>query len=111
MTLTPNDITFELNGNIYKVPFVMMADHPVILQQLKELGHDLSMYEWKGRKLRMKDVLTKLSFSNIIQLFSLKGCNTVLISCFYKKAASDKALNELFLNPEQPLNLSFAWNM
>lgn len=111
MIITNNDITFELNGNIYKVPFVMMADHPVIIQQLKELGHDLTIYEWKGRKLRMKDVLTKLSLGNIINLFSLKGCGTVLISCFYKTAASDKALNELLLNPTQPLNLSFAWNM
>lgn len=110
MIITDNDITFELNGNIYKVPFVMMADHPVIIQHLKELGHDLTIYEWKGRKLRMKDVLTKLSFSSIIHLFGLKGCKTVLISCFFKKASSDKALNELLLNPKPTLNLSFAWN-
>lgn len=85
MTITDKDITFSIKGKVYKVPFVIMAEDQAVLFGLLMWGAvDLSIYGYEGRKMRMRDVLMKMNYDKVINVFLRKECAKILKSCFLR---------------------------
>jgi hypothetical protein len=96
MIIGDKDITFELKGNTYKVPYCIMADNRTILERMKKVGLNFIM----ANELRC------LKHSEILLLFEGDEFKSLLTSCFYKAGSLPLPAPK----PTEPFKLTLSYN-